>query len=77
MKLFDFRACTHPSHFHTSEMNAKLETEKSMRHKVEARLLDSEKKNSEMSVDLMQLQKQVGDLQKQLQAEMEKVSKLF
>lgn len=45
-----------------------------MRHKVEARLLETEKKNSEMAVDLMQLQQHVGSLQTQLQTEVEKVS---
>ena len=45
-----------------------------MRHKVEARLLETEKKNSEMGVDLMQLQQRVGTLQSQLQTEMDKVS---
>nr|KAG5694204.1 hypothetical protein BaRGS_027180 [Batillaria attramentaria] len=56
----------------SKEMQAKVETEKSMRHKVEARLLETEKKNSEMAVDLMQLQQQVGSLQAQLQTEQEK-----
>ena len=46
-----------------------------MRHKVEARLLETEKKNSEMGVDLMQLQQRVGTLQSQLQTEMDKVSR--
>lgn len=57
----------------TSQMVSKaLETEKSMRHKVEGRLLETEKKNSEMAVDLMQLQQRVGTLQSQLQTEVEK-----
>lgn len=55
-------------------LQTKLDTEKSMRHKVEARLLETEKKNSEMAVDLMQLQQHVGSLQTQLQTEVEKVS---
>ncbi|XP_070196209.1 rho-associated protein kinase 2-like isoform X2 [Littorina saxatilis] len=54
------------------DLQAKLETEKSMRHKVEARLLETEKKNSEMGVDLMQLQQRVGTLQSQLQAEIDR-----
>ena len=58
----------------SSDLHVKLETEKSMRHKVEARLLETEKKNSEMGVDLMQLQQRVGTLQSQLQTEMDKVS---
>lgn len=53
-------------------LQTKLDTEKSMRHKVEARLLETEKKNSEMAVDLMQLQQHVGSLQTQLQTEVEK-----
>lgn len=56
----------------SKEMQAKVETEKSMRHKVEARLLETEKKNSEMAVDLMQLQQRVGTLQEQFQTEKEK-----
>ena len=59
-----------------SDLHAKLETEKSMRHKVEARLLETEKKNSEMGVDLMQLQQRVGTLQTHLQTEMDKVRSL-
>jgi chromosome segregation ATPase len=60
-----------------SDLQAKLETEKSMRHKVEARLLETEKKNSEMGVDLMQLQQRVGSLQSQLQTEVEKVRRTY
>lgn len=59
----------------SADLHVKLETEKSMRHKVEARLLETEKKNSEMGVDLMQLQQRVGTLQSQLQTEMDKVSR--
>lgn len=59
----------------SADLHVKLETEKSMRHKVEARLLETEKKNSEMGVDLMQLQQRVGTLQFQLQTEMDKVSR--
>lgn len=54
------------------DLQVKLETEKSVRHKVEARLLETEKKNSEMGVDLMQLQQRVGTLQAQLQTEVDK-----
>lgn len=49
-----------------------LDVERNMRRKVEERLLEAEKKNSDMAVDLMQLQQRVGNLDSQLQTEMEK-----
>ena len=61
----------------SSDLQAKLETEKSMRHKVEARLLETEKKNSEMGGDLLQLQQRVGTLQAQLTTEQDKVMIFF
>ncbi|XP_076440022.1 rho-associated protein kinase 2-like isoform X2 [Babylonia areolata] len=60
------------SQIESRDLQAKLDTEKSMRHKVEARLLETEKKNSEMGVDLMQLQQRVGTLDSQLQTELDK-----
>ena len=47
--------------------------EKAARHSAEAHLLETEKKNSEIGVDLIQLQHRIASLESQIQVEMDKV----
>lgn len=56
------------------EVQAKMESEKEGRRRAEARLLDVEKKKTELSVDLSQFQQQVSSLRQELKAEIDKVS---
>lgn len=54
-------------------MQAKFDHEKIARQRAEVKLLGVEKEKSELSVDLTQLQQQVGTLKSDLRMEIEKV----
>ncbi|CAL1536686.1 unnamed protein product [Lymnaea stagnalis] len=58
------------------EIQAKLEQEKAQRQHVETKLLDAEKKNSEISVDMTQLRQKVQALQTELRMESDKCKNL-
>lgn len=60
--------------FYSIEIQKKLETEKGVRQRAEQKLLETEKKKSELSVDLGQLQSQSQTLRQDLKMEIEKVS---
>ena len=55
-------------------MHRKLEMETRERQGVQARMLEVEKKNSELLVDLGQLQNQLSQLQDSYRSEQDKVS---
>ncbi|KAL8570037.1 hypothetical protein ACOMHN_036314 [Nucella lapillus] len=58
----------------TSQIESReLDAERNLRRTVEERLLEAEKKNSNMGVDLMHLQRRVGTLDSQLQTEVDKL----
>ena len=59
--------------FWFSEIQNKLESEKISRQRAEQKLLETEKKKSELSVDLSQLQSQTQALKQELKMEIEKV----
>lgn len=60
----------------TSELQSKYESEVAARERIEERLLATEKKKSELSVDLGQLTSQVEALRSDLQAESDKTRAL-
>ena len=55
-------------------MTTKLEGERIARQRAESRLLETEKKKSEQSVDLGQLESQVNTFKQDLKCEVDKVS---
>ncbi|XP_041359873.1 rho-associated protein kinase 2-like [Gigantopelta aegis] len=58
------------------DMQLKLEQERSLRQKADARILEVEKRNSEMTFDLTQLQQRIAQLQDELRRENEKSKNL-
>ena len=57
-----------------SEIQANLEQERRERSHMENRLLNTEKKNNELLVDLSQVQQQIVALKSEISAEINKVS---
>ena len=62
------------SQFSFVTVQSQLEQEKAVKHKLEAQLLEAEKKFSEVSVDMQQLKQSYSSVQSELRAEAEKVS---
>ena len=63
--------------FNFIDMQLKLEQERGLRQKADARILEVEKRNSEMTFDLTQLQQRIAQLQDELRQENEKVKRVF
>ena len=60
--------------FWPTEIQRQLEFEKEERQKLESKLLEKEKSNNELLVDLSQFQQQITTCKAELQNEVEKVS---
>ena len=58
-------------------MKAQVEQEVANKRKAEAALLDADKKNSELKVEVTRLQQKLDSLKTELQAESEKVFILY
>ena len=55
------------------EIQTKLDQERAQRQKIESKLLESEKKNSVVAVDMSQMQQKAASLQAELNMEKDKV----